>query len=266
MQKKIDFTRGSGEFIAFAIIAPMICFLLIMACAYIQLSISIHNLTEALNVSSRSVAVCTSMEDAKIQALAVADTSIVDNNIHDMNVEIAYANGDTEWGSGVLLTVTISADIETVLPFISSGRRSKTTVVCVENQTLNTTDVNLLAALISTEASASNYEAMLAVGTVVINRLNSSAYPNTLRDVIYQSGQFEVTWSSATFTYYVQHGSPERAIQCAEDILRGSGTDVLIINNCTQFRTHRYMYNGRLIDSSISHPNGIDIGGNWFFW
>lgn len=51
-------------------------------------------------------------------------------------------------------------------------------------------DVTLLAALIQSEAGNQSYEGKLAVGAVVCNRIRSSAYPNSLRAVIYQRGQF----------------------------------------------------------------------------
>lgn len=51
-------------------------------------------------------------------------------------------------------------------------------------------DEELLAALIFCEAGAEPYEGQVAVGAVVLNRVRSSKFPNTIREVIYQSGQF----------------------------------------------------------------------------
>ena len=56
------------------------------------------------------------------------------------------------------------------------------------NTNVSTTDVALLAAILQCEAGS--YDGMLAVATVIMNRVASPAYPNTLRAVIYQSGQF----------------------------------------------------------------------------
>lgn len=54
----------------------------------------------------------------------------------------------------------------------------------------STDDVTLLAALIYCEAGGTSYESQLAVGAVVVNRMKSGSFPNTLRGVIYQRGQF----------------------------------------------------------------------------
>lgn len=48
----------------------------------------------------------------------------------------------------------------------------------------------LLAALIHCEAGGESYEGQVAVGAVVMNRVRSAAYPNTIAEVIYASGQF----------------------------------------------------------------------------
>lgn len=51
-------------------------------------------------------------------------------------------------------------------------------------------DVTLLAAIIQCEAGGCSYAGKLAVGAVVMNRVKSRSFPNTISGVIYQSGQF----------------------------------------------------------------------------
>ena len=131
--KKINFRKGAGEYVAFSVIAPMVCVIVIMICAYIQLSVSIKDITNALSVASRSAAVCTSMEDAEKQALLVAEASISSHNISDIAIEIHYADGYSEWEKGSIIVVTIYADVKTVAPYITSGTRSKSMVVTIEN-------------------------------------------------------------------------------------------------------------------------------------
>lgn len=52
-------------------------------------------------------------------------------------------------------------------------------------------DVELLARLIYGEARGEPYVGMVAVGAVVLNRVKSSQFPNTIAGVIYQSGAFD---------------------------------------------------------------------------
>lgn len=51
-------------------------------------------------------------------------------------------------------------------------------------------DTDLLARLISAEARGEPYSGQVAVGAVVLNRVDSPIFPNTISGVIYQSGAF----------------------------------------------------------------------------
>lgn len=51
-------------------------------------------------------------------------------------------------------------------------------------------DLKLLASIIYCEANGEPYIGKVAVGSVVLNRVKSADYPNTIRDVIYAKGQF----------------------------------------------------------------------------
>lgn len=55
----------------------------------------------------------------------------------------------------------------------------------------NTSNVNLLARLIYGEARGEPYTGQVAVGAVVMNRVKSSSFPNSISGVIYQSGAFD---------------------------------------------------------------------------
>ena len=68
-------------------------------------------------------------------------------------------------------------------------------------------DVDLLARLISAEARGEPYAGQVAVGAVVLNRVKSPAFPNTISGVIYQSGAFSCLqdgqfWKSVTDSAY----------------------------------------------------------------
>ena len=52
----------------------------------------------------------------------------------------------------------------------------------------NTSDIQLMARAINGEARGEPYEGQVAVGAVILNRVKSSQFPNTIAGVIYQSG------------------------------------------------------------------------------
>ena len=55
----------------------------------------------------------------------------------------------------------------------------------------NSSNVNLLARVVYGEARGEPYTGQVAVAAVVLNRVKSSKFPNTISGVVYQSGAFD---------------------------------------------------------------------------
>lgn len=55
-------------------------------------------------------------------------------------------------------------------------------------------ELGILAHLICGEAQGYSWEHQIAVGSVVLNRVKSSHYPDTLKKVVFQKGQYACTW------------------------------------------------------------------------
>ena len=55
----------------------------------------------------------------------------------------------------------------------------------------NSTNLNLLSRLVYGEARGEPYSGQVAVAAVVLNRVSSSSFPNTVSGVVYQSGAFD---------------------------------------------------------------------------
>ena len=66
-----------------------------------------------------------------------------------------------------------------------------TTSSSSSSSTNNSSNVNLLARAIYGEARGEPYTGQVAVGAVIMNRVRSSKFPNTIAGVIYQSGAFD---------------------------------------------------------------------------
>ena len=94
----------------------------------------------------------------------------------------------------------------------------------------------LLASLIFCEAGNQPYEGQVAVGAVVMNRIKSSSYPDTMEEVIYQSGQFSPAMSGWLDRVRANQGYTEVAMQAAEDALAGSNP----IGDCLYFSVGGY--------------------------
>lgn len=95
----------------------------------------------------------------------------------------------------------------------------------------SSSQVDLLARLISAEARGEPYSGQVAVGAVVLNRIKHPSFPNTLSGVIYQSGAFTCI-SDGQFNQPVA----ESAYRAARDALNGvdpSGGAIYYFNPST---------------------------------
>lgn len=77
-------------------------------------------------------------------------------------------------------------------------------------------EIDLLARVIYAEARGEDFEGQVAVGAVVLNRLKSSGFPNTIHDVVYQRGAF-----TAVIDKQIHLTPNEEAYKAAEAALRG---------------------------------------------
>ncbi len=110
-------------------------------------------------------------------------------------------------------------------------------------------DRYLLANLIYCEAGGEPYDGQLAVASVVINRVRSSVYPNTVVGVIYQNKQFSPVASGRLELALAANKATSRCYQAADEAMSG----VTNVGNCVYFRT------------PVEGLTGINIGGHVFY-
>ena len=106
-------------------------------------------------------------------------------------------------------------------------------------------DQYLLGAIIQCEAGGESYDGKLAVGSVVINRVKSSYFPNSVSGVIYQSGQFSPV-ASGRLAYRLEAGVDGSCLQAAQDVLNGN-----ITVGCLYFRQNNGIIQGTVIGNHV---------------
>lgn len=107
-------------------------------------------------------------------------------------------------------------------------------------------DRELLACLIYCEAGAEPYEGKIAVGSVVMNRCMSGAFPDTIVGVIYQSGQFAPV-ASGRLAERLMLGANSDCYSAADAVMSGTNN----IGDCLFFRTVIEGINGTIIGNHI---------------
>ena len=110
-------------------------------------------------------------------------------------------------------------------------------------------DRYLLANLIYCEAGNQPFEGQVAVGAVVMNRVMSSVFPDTVVGVIYQNKQFSPVASGRLALALAEDHATAACYQAADAAMSGQTT----VGNCLFFRT------------PIEGLTGIQIGGHIFY-
>lgn len=82
----------------------------------------------------------------------------------------------------------------------------------------NSSDLQLMARAINGEARGEPYEGQVAVGAVILNRVKSSQFPNTIAGVIYQSGAFTAVSDGQINVPIAENSTVYKA---AEDAMNG---------------------------------------------
>lgn len=106
-------------------------------------------------------------------------------------------------------------------------------------------DTDLMAAIIYCEAGNQPYEGKVAVGAVVMNRVRSASFPGSIKDVLYQGGQFQ---PAGNLESVLSAGLvPSSCYSAAADAMAGNDPT----SGCLYFNNHR--------------GEGLHIGDHWFY-
>lgn len=119
----------------------------------------------------------------------------------------------------------------------------------ISEVTFSEGDRRLLANLIYCEAGGEPYEGQVAVGSVVINRVLSSKFPDTVVGVIYQGGQFSPVASGRLDLALATDKATDSCYRAADTAMSGISN----VGYCVFFRT------------PIEGLTGINIGGHVFY-
>ena len=98
-------------------------------------------------------------------------------------------------------------------PFIYKEEEVPQREIRYPGLTLTMDDLDLLAKVVWVEAQGESFEGQQAVAEVVLNRLSSENFPNTMRDVIYAEGQFRsAAYLEDATPWQVQYEAIESAL------------------------------------------------------
>lgn len=232
-----------------------------MVSEYKKTQEEINNESVALSAKRSELEIKSSEAEAKKQALR----ELVDNakdKLSEKNAEVISAQASiNEYDKKIAemkekersLASTNAASKEALARQIGNFPNTEDTGGAYVGYTED--DLYLLAAIIDAEAGGEPYEGMIAVGSVVMNRVFSSKFPNTISGVVYQKNQFEPA-SSGRLQLILDKGPSSRCFDAAREVLSG------VRNTNKLFFWAMWLAEQRGI---VGTMDGVIIGTQYFF-
>ena len=159
-------------------------------------------------------------------------------------VKAEYVEVDMETGTAI--TLEEEEEARKAAEEAAQKAKEEAAAAAAANQAIidSASDVTLLAAIIQIEAGSECYEGKVAVGAVVMNRVRSGSYPNSVGGVIFAKGQF----STSRMSSIISKGPSTSCIQAAQEALNGADNT----GGATHFRRAGY-------------TSGLVIGNHVFY-
>ena len=114
-----------------------------------------------------------------------------------------------------------------------------------------TSDMQLMARAINGEARVEPYEGQVAVGAVILNRVKSSQFPNTIAGVIYQSGAFTAVADGQINSPISEGSTVYKAAQDAKNGWDPTGGCIYYFNPATA--TNKWIWSRPLVKTIGKH-------------
>lgn len=166
-------------------------------------------------------------EESSILGLIAQDDALeVIEIVNDDWISVYFEN-DTAYVSAKYVKVDFRIDAGETMASIKKREEEAAAIrkqeIANANQAViaDADDLRLMAALIQCEAGSEPYEGKLAVGSVVMNRVRSGAYPNTISGVIYASGQFTPAVNGKVAKVYNNGNISDSSYQAAQEAMSG---------------------------------------------
>ncbi|MCI8897761.1 MAG: cell wall hydrolase [Lachnospiraceae bacterium] len=168
--------------------------------------------------------------------------------VNDDWISVDY-EGETGYVSAEFVDVDFHIDAGETLAAIREREEAERLAKLKANQgavVVGGDDTKLLAALIQCEAGSETYNGKLAVGAVVMNRVRSAAYPNTVSGVIFASGQFTPALNGKVARVYTNGKISDSCYEAARAAINGETN----VGGATHFR-RAGNHDGILIDNQV---------------
>lgn len=216
------------------------------------------NLTARVKTETLRVRENTDVNSEILGLVALDEVLVVaaDKEIKDGWIKVDYEDAtgyvslefvDVEYSFGSAITIeeemAARAAVEAESLEVSESGSS---AVTGQATSLSSDDLSLLAAMIQCEAGNESFEGKVAVGNVILNRVNSGSYPSSVYGVVTAPGQFPPA-TNGTLTSVIARGINSSCVQAAQAAMGGTN----YVGGATHFRNVSSGYTGAVIGNHV---------------
>ncbi|UJF36480.1 spore cortex-lytic enzyme [Paenibacillus hexagrammi] len=157
-------------------------------------------------------------EPAYAASSTVLKQGSVSGDVWDLQFRLKVLGYYTKPLDGIYGSATAAAvrNFQQVYGLTADGYTGTDTWNALRKYTVNQADLDILAKIIYSEARGESYTGQVAVGAVVMNRLQSGSFPNNIHDIVFQPGAFTAVSDGQ---YWLTPDSA--AYMAAQDAVRG---------------------------------------------
>lgn len=138
--RKSRWERGSGEFVSFAIVVVVLCWLCMQIIAFMEYQYALNNLTKAVTVTGRCTAIQETEKKAETFAEKVAKEAATNTHLSKVRTKLKTVEyvkeNEGKWGPGNLVKVTVSAHVRTLSPLFHGQTLQRSVLVTIEGDLL----------------------------------------------------------------------------------------------------------------------------------
>lgn len=109
--------------------------------------------------------------------------------------------------------------IREIIQIEKEKQNQKVEIKHMTTESVDRNDLEVLSKIVHAEAKGEPYEGKVAVAEVVMNRVEDENFPDTVKDVVYQEGQFQPVANGA-----INNTPSEEAIKASKEVLMSDNT------------------------------------------
>ena len=126
--------------------------------------------------------------------------------------------------------------------FIMAEFEDKEELICMDGLSVSLDEFDALCSIVHCEAESEDLHGKILIADVILNRVDSEQYPNNIKEVIEQKGQFDPVTSRAYYKAVPARESIEAVLQAVNGADYSEGALYFQKSESTEWGDYQYLF------------------------